>query len=180
MKIDKEKLMTIAILVIMAALLYSVFVSPQGRQLKAIRSQYISGKELLKAREAKREELETLRERNQAWKDKLVTVKNRFLNEDEINSFLKNLTRLAEGTKNKLKTVDPLERDLPPELGIERMFVKITITGRYNSITDFLNMLTTNEKLLSITGVKIEREKGESQDLKATFVLTLFIIEAES
>lgn len=179
-KVNREKLIGIGLLVITAALLYNLFMSPQGKQLKAVRSQYISGKELLKAREAKREKLEGLRNANQEWRNKLAATENRFLDRDEIHSFLKGLTPLAEETGNKLKTVDPLERDLPPELSIEKMLVRVTIVGRYASITDFLNILATNEKLLGISDVKIKRERGESQDLEASFVLTLFIIEPES
>ena len=105
-KIGKEKFISIAILVIIVALLYSLFMTPQGRQIKAIRSQYISGKELLMARKAKGDELETLRSRNREWKYELDAVQNRFLNENEINSFLKDLTRLAEETGNNLKTIE--------------------------------------------------------------------------
>ena len=179
-EIGKEKFISIVILVITAVLLYSLFMTPQGRQIKAVRSQYISGKELLMARKAKGEELETLRNRNREWKYELDTIQNRFLNKGEINSFLKSLTRLAEETRNKLKTIEPLARKSPPELGIEKMFVKVTVVGRYASIINFLNKLATNEKLLSVSDVRIQKEKGEGRDLKISFVLTLFVIEAET
>ena len=53
----------------------------------------------------------------------------------------------------------------------------MTISGKYNSIIGFLNGLMTGGKVLDITGVEIRSEKEEDQDLKASFVLTLFVIE---
>lgn len=176
-KISNEKIVGIALLIIAAALCYNLFMLPQRKQLRAVRSHYISSKGLLKDRQVKREKIEVLKNTNREWKNKLVATENKFLQRGEIHSFLKNLAQLAEKTRNELKTVDPLERDLPPELGVERMLVKVTIIGRYASLTNFLTTLTTNEKLLGISDVEINRESRESRDLEASFVLTLFIIK---
>lgn len=176
MKIDREKLAGVVILVIVTALLYGFFMTPHGRQLKAVRSQCISGKELLEAREAKKEKLESLRKGNREWKEKLRAVENRFFTVDEVSLFLKNLARSAEKTGITLRAIDPLGEEPPLEAGIGKKMVKIAITGEYASIIKFLNVLAADKKLLGITEVKIRRTRDESQALQASFTLTLFIV----
>jgi len=180
MKIEKQKVIAITSLIIITLLFYNLFVMPQSKQLKAIRLQYISEKELLSIRETKKKELEALKNVDQDFKAKLYAIENRFLNEDKINSFLKTLNLLAINTENKLKTIDPIEREALFGAGIEEVFVKVAIVGRYPSIINFLKMLTTHEKLLRITDLKIKKERDEDQDLGASFVLTLFTIKSES
>ncbi len=179
MKIDRGKLTGVAVLAVMTVLCYYLFIMPHGKRLKAVRSQYISGKKLLGVREAKRKKLEDLRDLNRKLKNKQDAVESRFLSGDEIHSFLKRLNGLAEQTKNKLKTVDPLERKAPAEAGIEKVFVKVTIIGKYISVINFLDKLTASGKLLSITEVEMKRREDEAQDLEASFVLTLFISGTE-
>jgi Tfp pilus assembly protein PilO len=178
-KIDKEKLIIITALVVLTVLLYGLFLAPQRKRVRAIRSQYMAAKKLLRARGIKGDTLGTLKSENKAWMDKLDEIEKKFLTWNEVNLFLNDLTRLAEGTGNKLKAVDPLERSMPVESGVEKMFVEVTVDGSYSSIIDFLKVLTDNKKLVNITDVSIEREDAGAKDLMASFVLTLFIIETK-
>jgi len=178
MKIDKKRLIAVASLVILTAVFYGLFLTPQVKRLKAVRSQYIAIKKLLKVREIKEKKLDALRSENRAWMEKLNAVESRFLNRDEVNLFLNSLTGLTEETGNKLKAVDPLEKRSPAEPGIEKMLVEVTIVGKYPSIMDFLKVLMDDKRLLGITDVGIEKEEEGSEDLTASFVLTLFIIES--
>lgn len=177
MKIDRERIIGIAVLVVLTVLLYGVFLMPHGRRLKAIRQQYSSAVKLLAAQKTKGGRLEDLREENRQLRKKLYDIRNRFLTKEEINLFLKSFTKLAEDTGNELQAVDPLERKLPAEAGIEKMLVEVTISGDYSSIIGFLDALSKSEKILNITDVKIEREDKETRELTASFELTLFIIE---
>ena len=180
MKIDKEKIIGISILAVVTILLYGVFLMPQGSRLKAIRSQYSSAIKLLNARETKGENLEALRTENRQLREKLYDARNKFLTGEEINLFLKGLTKIAKNTRNELMAVDPLERTVMTESGVEKMFVEVTIAGNYSSIIDFLDVLSSSKKLIDVTDIEIEREGRESRDLTASFEIILFIIEDTS
>ncbi|MGB2600250.1 MAG: hypothetical protein WBC99_07405, partial [Candidatus Omnitrophota bacterium] len=136
MKIDKEKIIAITALVVLTVLLYGLFLAPQRKRVKAIRSQYMAAKKLLRVRGIKGDTLGTLKSENKAWMEKLDESEKKFLTWDEVNLFLNDLTRLAEDSGNKLEAVDPLERSVPVEFGVEKMFVEVTITGSYSSIID--------------------------------------------
>ncbi|MFQ5951831.1 MAG: type 4a pilus biogenesis protein PilO [Candidatus Omnitrophota bacterium] len=180
MKLNKEKIIAITILAVLTIFLYSLFLAPQRKRLKAVRSQYVSAKELLETRGIKGGKIDVLRSENQEWRNKLDSIEDRFIIRDEVNQFLKGLTRVAKRTGNDLKTVDPLERTPKPEFGIERTLVEVSIIGNYSSIIDFLNELVHDKKLLKITDLEIEKEKEESRDLKVSFILTLYVIEGRT
>jgi Tfp pilus assembly protein PilO len=180
MKIDKKRLVAVTTLVILTAVLYGLFLTPQVKRLKAVRSQYIAAKKLLKVRGIKEKKLDTLRSENRQWQKKLDAAESRFIPRDKTNLILEKLTGLAEKTNNELKTVDPLEGRSPAESGIEKMLVEVTVTGSYTSIMDFLKVLMDDKRLLDVTDIAIEKEEEGSEDLTASFVLTLFIIEGKS
>lgn len=143
--------------------------------MKAVRSQYVSAKKLIKARQGKGTKLDILRDENLKWKKELHIVENRFLDPDKVNTFLKNMNIIAEKTKNRLMAIDPVEKELSFTEGFGEVGVKMTILGEYAAIINFLSEITAKERLLNITDFAIRKENNQVLELKASFVLTLFV-----
>ncbi len=179
MNMDKTKVIGVSILIAVSTTLYIVFIAPQTRQLEAVRLEYAASKKLLAAREGQMENIGEARRANAEWKKKFQSARNKFFKENEINQFLKGISRLADKTGNKLKTVDLLQRRFAPEEHIKKIAVEVVIIGKYVAAIDLMKLLSSGKKLLDISDIRMEREDEARQDLITSFTLTLFVFTGE-
>ena len=172
----KEKILNIAILVFIAVVFYNVFMAPQGKELKALNSQYVSGKELLKVRHNKEDELEESRRNNQKLRNELSSLEDKLLKRDKVNLFLQRLSKAAAETNNKLLAIEPRKKEEPIGEIVRRKFVKLSMIGGYSAVANFLGRLETGKQILNVSDITIEATR-DNKAFKTSFILTLYIIE---
>jgi len=180
MKLKRDHIILISVLVLVTAVLFNIFIAPQGKRLKAARLRIESAANLLEAREHEKNRLNGLKEENDLLKDRLQNVENAFIEKDKVHQYLQDLVVLAEKTGNKLRSVDPLETKKPVEKGVKRIFVKLDLSGSYISIVEFMGQLLNGEKVLDISDILIKRPAGGSNELTASFVVSLLVAEYDS
>ena len=175
-KVEREKLIRAGFVILLAFLLIHLFIYPHWENLMAVRSSYRAGSKLLETRKIEMEKLQVLMDIREEWKDKLADFESRIIKEEDVNTFLQTLTQLAENTRNRLLLINPMERRGPGKTGLQKMNVELTLVGKFPTILDFVQKLEADGKMLDIADIKIVRQENESQDLKASFLISLFIL----
>jgi len=175
-KLEREKLIKVGFILLAAFLIFEIFIRPQWDHLKAVRSSYHAGLKLLETRHQEQEKLKAFLDIHQEWEDKHRRFESRLIRENEVNTFLQNLTYLAKETKNRLIFVNPMVKKSHPKAGLQKIGVELALAGKFPSIMDFFQTLGTDGKALNISDLKIVRKDEEKKDLKASFHISFFVL----
>lgn len=178
MKINKDNLIILTVTIATAVLFYNMLLKLQIKQLKAVRTQYVSQNNLVKVRKIKKEEINRSRNTAKDWEVKVKGIEKKFLERKKITSFFKQLDYLAKKSRVKINSVDPLEKKGFKKAGVEEICIMINAEGRYQSIISFVNQLFNDEKLLKISDVDITTLDDKNKTmLEMSMTITLFIVE---
>ncbi|MBU1084053.1 MAG: type 4a pilus biogenesis protein PilO [Candidatus Omnitrophota bacterium] len=174
---ESDNLIILAVVITASAIFYNMMLAPQINGLKAVRTQYVSQKELVKVRYTKKSELDKLRKNTLKWKEKADDAEGRFLKKEDLTEFFKNLDQVGRDTGVKVNSIDPLENRVKEKDGIvDEMQVLVEITGRYTAIKDFVKTLFNGKKLLTVRTMEISSvDQADGNILESSIVLTLFL-----
>jgi len=178
MRINKIEILGITLLVLFMVFGYSLFVSPHVKALQSIYSQYFSQKALVQQREEKKKILNELEKKNQSLEQDLGILSGKFLEKDEITTFLESLYQLAIDTGNSLDTLRPTDKKDQTTEHIEKNSVQLSLKGKFVTLLEFFNRIQNHQKLITIDDFSIAKTEDRSM-LRSSLTITFYALSEE-
>jgi len=170
----------------LSLLLYQSLISQQIIKLKAIKFQSFSQKKLLAQKNIIAEDPDILLGRLKAVENQLVSLKSKFVFEQDLPKYFDSLRGLISKTDNRLSSLDLKSTAgisdivLPGKNTIrfyQRLPFNITINGDYIGALLLLNKLEEDPRLLEINNIKIEATQKTAAEVKLDLDLNLYVLK---
>ncbi|MCK5450605.1 MAG: type 4a pilus biogenesis protein PilO [Candidatus Omnitrophica bacterium] len=175
---NRKKIENLLVLLLVAMVtsivFFMLFISPQIKQLKAMRRQCVSQKSLVKKRDVMMRGMDESRESAGAWKKKANRMERKFLKKEELPIFFKDLNKITADTDVVLKTVDPSEKKEDLGQGVSIMTIEVDVEGKYVNIVRFIAELLGGSGLINIDELVMDVMVDGKID--ASFVLKIFVL----
>ncbi len=174
------------IIFLIAYIIYSSILSPQLLNLSSVRKQFIIQRGFIQTKKNKIKRLLALEHRYNKLQQEIVSNNRRFFSDEEAIDFLKGLNRLVERqTGSDLIFIQRLSEEIVSKSVLydkdgriyKRLDVRLDIKGRFSNILALIYQLYTFDKLISLKQINIEITKKSPLDLKADFVLSLYLLK---
>lgn len=172
------------ILLLIGYFIYTLIIPPQLLNLKAVKKQLLTQNRFLQSKKQKIKNLLVLKEEFSQLQAKAEESNRHFFTDDEAITFLKGLDNLAENeTSNNLIQIKPSSEETISESILEktrihykRLDVQVVVSGQFSTIYDLIHRFNTSKRLLSLKELDIEIEKEEPLELRASFILSIYIL----
>ena len=193
------------VLLLLGYFIYSLIIPPQLLNLKAVEKQLLAQSHFLQSKKQRVENLLILKGKYDELRERTEENIQRFFTHDEVDTFLEGLNNLVEKeTHNSLISIQPLSEEIISEsllsetkMHYKRSDFQVVVTGKFSTICDLIHRFFTplippaflrkqeggitgftSDKLLSLKEVNIKIEKEEPLELRASFILSLYILSA--
>lgn len=158
-----------------------LLILPKHKEIKILEQKISVQENEIAKDQAKAAKLPELTLENEKLRTRLDELKLQLPEEKEVSTLLKQVSELCIGSGLKIALWKPEQRRTHASGIVYEIPVKVELTGGYHSLGYFFSSLTTLNRIVNISDIKISDPKPEKENalVKISFTATTFSVVPE-